>query len=64
METVLFEVIFYDGRKYKVYCQGKNQIKRFFAFTTNIKNEIENISKLQNSMHTIGQFEKITTNLL
>ena len=64
MQTILFEVTFYDGRKYRVYCQGKNQIKRFFDFTAKIKNEIENINELQNGIHTIGQFEKITTNLI
>lgn len=64
METTLFEVNFFDGRKFRVFCYGKSQIKRFIQFTNKLKNEIESITELSNGIHTISQFEKITTNLL
>jgi len=64
METTLFEVKFYDGRKFRVFCYGKNKKNRFREFTLKLKNEIESIEKLSNGIHTISEFEKITTNLV
>lgn len=64
METTLFEVNFYDGRKFRIFCYGKNQKNRFRDFSLKIKNEIESITELSNGIHTISEFEKITTNLL
>jgi len=64
METTLFEVKFYDGRKFMVFCYGKNQKNRFREFTLKLKNEIESIEELSNGIHTISEFEKITTNLV
>ena len=29
METTLYEVGLLDGRKFRVFCRGKNQKKRF-----------------------------------
>jgi len=42
----------------------KNQKNRFREFTLKLKNEIESIEKLSNGIHTISEFEKITTNLV
>ncbi len=64
METTLFEVTFYDGRIFRVFCYGKAQKKRFSIFTQKIKNMVESITELSNGIHTITEFEKITTNLL
>lgn len=64
METTLFEVKFYDGRKFKVFCYGKNQKKRFRDECQKLKNEIESITELSNGIYTISQFEKITNNIL
>ena len=64
METTLFEVKFYDGRIFRVFCQGKNQHKRFFAMHSKLKNEIEDMEEISNGIHTISEFEKITTNIL
>ena len=64
METTLFEVKFFDGRKFRVFCRGRNQIKRFICFTAIIRKEIESITELSNGIHTISEFEKITTNRL
>lgn len=64
METTLFEVKFYDGRKFRVFCYGKAQIKRFYLVTQSNVNQIESWYELQNGIHTITQFEKITTNKL
>ena len=64
METTLFEVKFFDGRKFRVFCRGRNQKERFKKFTQGIINEIESITELSNGIHTIKELEKITTNKL
>lgn len=64
MQTTLFEVIFYNGSKFNVFCSGKAQIKRFKDFTDKYINEIEHIIESVNGIHTITEFEKITTNKL
>ena len=64
METTLFEVKFFDGRIFRVFCYGKSQKKRFFNFANKLINEIESINELSNGIHTITEFEKITTNNL
>jgi len=64
METKLFEVILYDGRKFNIFCSGKAQIKRFREQCAFLENEIEHITEQVNGIHTISEFEKITTNHL
>ena len=64
MQTTLFEVKFYDGRKFNVFCSNKSQINRFLKFINKHKNEIENWKDTINGIHTITEFEKITTKLL
>ena len=61
METTLFEVKFYNGSKFNVFCNGKSQKTRFFKFIEKNKNEIEYWKDLINGIHTIKQFEQITT---
>ena len=64
METTLFELKLYDGRIFRIFCKGKNQHKRFYAMHSKLKNEIESLEIISNGIHTIAEFEKITTNLL
>jgi hypothetical protein len=64
MQTTLFEVIFYGGRKYNIFCSGKAQIKRFREQCNFLENEIEHIIEQVSGIHTISQFEKLTTNKL
>lgn len=64
METTIFEVKFYDGRKFRVFCYGRNQIKRFREVTNKLKSQITTITEIVNGIHTIEQFEKITNNIL
>jgi hypothetical protein len=64
MVTTLFEVKFHNGSKFNVFCSGIAQVKRFRTFTNMLKDEIESIKELTNGIHTISQFEKITTNKL
>ena len=64
METTLFEVKFYDGRKFNIFCSNKSQKNRFYKFMNKQKNEIEYCKDSINGIHTITQFEKITTNFL
>lgn len=64
METTLFEIKFYDGRIFRVFCHGKAQKKRFFNFVNQNKNEIEILDEISNGIHTITEFEKIATNKL
>ncbi len=63
METTIFEVKFYDGRKFRVFCYGKNQKNRFKEVAKNLKKEIQSVQVLTTGIHTIKEFEKITTNL-
>lgn len=64
MTTTLFELKLYDGRIFRIFCRGKNQHKRFLLMYSKIKNEIESVEEISNGIHTITEFEKITTNLL
>jgi len=64
MQTTLFEIKFYDGRKFNVFCCGKSQINRFLKFINKHKNEIEYWKELTNGIHSIKDFEKITNNFL
>jgi len=59
METTLFEVIFYDGRKFKVFCYGKNQKKRFRESLKEIKGQIKSVESMVSGINTISEFEKI-----
>lgn len=64
METTIFEVKFYDGRKFRVFCYGRNQKKRFAEATNKLKSQITTITEIVNGINTIEQFEKITNNIL
>ena len=64
MEATIFEIIFYDGRKFNVFCKGKKQHEKFWSFYKKLENEIEHIIESVNGIHTITEFEQITTNLL
>jgi hypothetical protein len=59
MQTTLYEVRFFDGRVFRVFCRGKNQNKRFYIYTDKLKTEIESIIELSNGIHTISEFEQI-----
>jgi hypothetical protein len=64
METSLFEIKFYNGSKFNVFCANSSQVNRFLKFVYKNKNEIEYWKDTINGIHTITQFEKITTNLI
>lgn len=64
METTLFEVKFYNGSLFNVFCSGKAQKKRFYLYIHKHVDKIEKWSEIVNGIHTITEFEKITTNLL
>ena len=59
METRLFEVVFKDGRKFNVFCNGKAQIKRFFTFIERHENKVKNHKVICSGIHSIVDFEKI-----
>ena len=59
METTLYEVRFFDGRIFRVYCRGKNQKKRFRKVTEKFKIEIGSVTEISNGIHTITEFEKL-----
>lgn len=63
MEATLFEILFKDGRKYRVFCYGKNQKKRLKIALHSINDKIESVTELSNGIHKIEQFEKIVKNL-
>jgi hypothetical protein len=64
METTLFEVKFFDGRKFRVFCYGKSQKERFKKVTQVIKKEIETVTVISNGIHTMTEFQKIIANNL
>ena len=64
MQTTIFEVKFYNGSVFNVFCSGKNQVQRFRIFAEKNKTEIETVKELVNGIHTITEFEKIITNKL
>lgn len=64
MQTTLFEIKFYDGRKFNVFCANSTQINRFLKFVTKNRNKIEYWKDTINGIHSIKEFEKITTNKL
>lgn len=59
METTLYEVRFFDGRIFRVFCRGKNQKKRFQIMVRKLHNEIQSFGKVINGIHTISEFEQI-----
>ena len=61
MQTTLFEIKFYDGRKFNVYCANTSQINRFLKFIYKNKNDIEYWKDSINGIHSIKDFEKINT---
>lgn len=64
METTLFEVKFYDGSKFRVFCYGKAQKKRFYIYIQKHISEVESWCELVNGIHTIAEFEKRPSNQL
>jgi hypothetical protein len=64
METTLFEVHFYDGSKFRVFCYGKAQKKRFYLYCQKHVDEIKKWCEPVNGIHTIAQFEKRPSNKL
>ena len=59
METTLFEITFYDGRIFRVFCRGKNQIKRINNKLFSLREQIEKVKVITNGIHTIEEFEKL-----
>lgn len=63
METALFEIKFYDGSKFNVFCANSTQINRFLKFINKNRNKIEYWKDTINGIHSIKDFEKINNNL-
>lgn len=57
METTLFEVKLKDGRIFRVFCHGKNQIKRLKDKVATL--EVEYCHALSNGINTIKEFEQL-----
>lgn len=64
MQTTLFEIKFYNGSKFNVFCANSSQINRFLKFVHKNKNNIEYWKDSINGIHSIKDFEKITNNFL
>jgi hypothetical protein len=63
MQTTLFEIKFYNGSKFNVFCANSSQINRFLKFVYKNKNHIEYWKDSINGIHSIKDFEKINNNL-
>ncbi len=64
MQTTLFEIKFYNGSKFNVFCANTSQINRFLKFIYKNRNKIEYWKDTINGIHSIKDFEKITNNFL
>jgi hypothetical protein len=53
--------MFYDGRRFNIFCANGKQINRFLKFIYKNKNDIKYWKELSNGIHTITQFEQINT---
>jgi len=60
METTLYEVIFNDGRIYRINCRGKNQKQRFKIHAEKLKEQIKEVMQITNGIHNIKEFEQLT----
>lgn len=58
METTLYQIKFYDGRIFRVFCYGKNQKKRLNEKVLTLEH-VESVIELSNGIHTIAEFEKL-----
>jgi hypothetical protein len=63
MQTTLFEIKFYDGRKFNVFCANSKQINRFLKFVHKHNSEIIYWKDTIKGIHSIKDFEKINNNL-
>jgi hypothetical protein len=63
MQTTLFEIKFYNGAKFNVFCANSSQINRFLKFVTKNRNKIEYCKYTINGIHSIKDFKKINNNL-
>lgn len=58
METTLYQIKFYDGRIFRVFCYGKNQKKRLNEKVLTLEH-VESVIELSNGIHTIAEFEML-----
>ncbi len=58
METIIFEVIFNNGRTFRVFCANSNQKNRFKTSLVNLGKPCK-FKTITNGIHTISQWEKI-----
>lgn len=58
METIVFEVKLTDERTFRVFCRGRNQVKRFRDKIYQMKN-FDSYTNVTNGIHTIAEFEKL-----
>ena len=59
METTIFEVEFYDGRIFRIWCANSTQKKRFFNNLLKIQYLFKSWRELTSGIHTISQCDKI-----
>ncbi len=59
MTTIVFEVKLNDNRTFRVFCRGKNQVKRFAILKSKLESEIKSVTELVWGIHNISEFENI-----
>ena len=66
MQTTLFEVKFYNGAKFNVFCANSAQINRFLKFilekqnSSQIKEVIEDLLKIDSQSAMVYMLEKFS----
>lgn len=62
MQTTIFEIKFYNGAKFNVFCANSSQVNRFLKFILKNRSKVEYWKNLVNGIHTITEFEKTFNN--
>lgn len=63
METRAFQIELKDGRVFRIFCENRSQIERFYKSAEKIKPQIETVKELTTGLHTVKQWEQITETL-
>lgn len=56
METTIFEIVFFDGRKFRVNCENKSQKDKVKAWYNNNKERVKSFTPILNGIHSTRQF--------
>jgi len=56
METRIIEIVFKDGRKFRVFCANSTQIKKMNFWYYNNKDKVQTFEFTVNGIHNVKDF--------